>query len=59
MEALLALSAAVQETRLALLLLAPREGDEFAKHLQASSAATDQCLEHIQKLLQLIENRRE
>jgi hypothetical protein len=57
--ALLALTAAVRETREALRLLMPPESDQFYKHLQASTAASDQCLEHIQKLLQLMDKGRE
>jgi hypothetical protein len=54
--ALLSLSAAVMETRHALLRLTPPQGEEFAKYLQSSDAAMVQCLEHIKKLLDLIEN---
>jgi hypothetical protein len=54
---LLALSAAVMETRRALELLALQEKDEFAKHVDASNAASEECLQQIRKLLDLIEKR--
>jgi hypothetical protein len=54
-KALLAVSAAVVETRQALLLLTPAQSDEFVTHLQSSNAAMDRCLAHIQELLALID----
>jgi hypothetical protein len=58
-QALLALSDAVAETRRALVTLGPAENEAFAKHLEASSAATDRYLEHMQKLVDLIAKSRE
>jgi hypothetical protein len=58
-QALIALSAAVEDAQRALRLLTPPESDEFTKHLKYSTAASDECLEHIQKLLSLIEQGRE
>jgi hypothetical protein len=54
-QALLAISAALRETRQALLLLKPQDGDDFLKHLENSADASDECLEHILKLIKLIE----
>jgi len=58
-QALFALWAAVMATQQALRLLTPPENDEFAEHLKNANTARDQCLEHLQKLVELIEKRRE
>jgi hypothetical protein len=58
-QALFALWASVMATQQALQLLTPSESEEFAEHLKNAEMARDQCLEHLQKLINIFEKRRE
>ena len=57
-QALFALWTAVMATQQAVRLLAPPENSEINEHLRNAYAARDQCLEHLQKLIKLMEQSR-
>jgi hypothetical protein len=57
--ALLALSTAVVQMRRALLLLEPGAKEGFAQHLDSADRAIDEVSPQLERLIELIEKRRE